>query len=190
MKKIGLIVISVSLVFLPCWSLAADTIKVGVPLSQTGTYAASGEDFFKGIKMAIDEVNQSGGLLGKQLEVIRFDSKEYSAEVVMQGAEYLARKNVASVHAGWAGWGQDVRAYGKFDMPFFAEDASQSAVDVFNEDREKYYNIYQLSDVLGLDPQFSALWRVEPRPTRPKSLPAPLRHTPVACRVTSSRIAA
>ena len=147
MKKIGLIVMSVSLVFLSCWSFAADTIKVGVPLPQTGAYAASGEDFFKGIKMAIDEVNQSGGLLGKQLEIIRFDAKEYSAEVVMQGAEYLARKNVASVHAGWAGWGQDVRAYGKFDIPFFAEDASQSSVDVFNEDREKYYNIYQLSDV-------------------------------------------
>jgi len=139
--------ISICFAFFTCWSHAADTIKVGVPLPQTGAYAASGEDYFKGIKMAVDEINQSGGLLEKQLQIIRFDAKEYSAEVVMQGADYLARKNVASVHAGWAGWGQDVRAYGKYDAPFFADDGSQSSVDVFNEDREKYYNIYQLTDV-------------------------------------------
>ncbi len=147
MKKIRLTVISAVFAFFTSWSLAADTIKVGVPLPQTGVYAASGADYFKGIKMAVDEINESGGLLGQQLEIIRYDAKEYSAEVVMQGADYLARQNVASVHAGWAGWGQDVRAYGKYDAPFFAEDASQSSVDVFNEDRGKYYNVYQLSDV-------------------------------------------
>ncbi|MCH7820782.1 MAG: ABC transporter substrate-binding protein [Proteobacteria bacterium] len=147
MKKRRLSAIATLLAFLSSSLFAADTIGVGVPLPQTGTYVAAGDDYFKGIKMAIDELNESGGLLGKQLEIIRYDSKEFSAEVVMQGADYLASKNVASVHAGWAGWGQDVRAYGKYDAPFFADDGSQAAVDVFNEDREKYNNIYQLGDV-------------------------------------------
>jgi ABC-type branched-subunit amino acid transport system substrate-binding protein len=98
--------------------------------------------------MAIDEINESGGLLGKQLEIIRFDSKGFEPEVVMQAADYLCgQKKVASVHAGWAGWGQDVRAYGKYDAPFFADDGSQAAVDVFREDPAKYYNIYQTTDV-------------------------------------------
>lgn len=35
------------------------------------------------------------------------------------------------------GWGQDVRAYGKYDAPFFADDGSQAAVDVFREDPKK-----------------------------------------------------
>ncbi len=127
---------------------AADTIPVGVPLAMTGAYTGSGQDYFKGIKMAIDEINEAGGLLGKQLEIIRYDSKEFAPEVVMQGADYLCgQKKVASVHAGWAGWGQDVRAYGKYDAPFFADDGSQAAVDVFREDPKKYYNIYQLTDV-------------------------------------------
>ena len=66
----------------------------------------------------------------------------------MQAADYLCgQKNVASVHAGWAGWGQDVRSYGKYDAPFFADDGSQAAVDVFREDPKKYYNIYQTTDV-------------------------------------------
>ena len=83
---------------------ADDTIPVGVPIPMTGWAAGSGSDYFKGIKMAIDEINASGGLLGKQLEIIRFDSKGFEPEVVMQAADYLCgQKNVASVHAGWAG---------------------------------------------------------------------------------------
>ena len=128
--------------------MSADTIPVGVPIPMTGWAAGSGADYFKGIKMAIDEINEAGGLLGKQLEVIRFDSKGFEPEVVMQAADYLCgQKKVASVHAGWAGWGQDVRAYGKYDVPFFADDGSQAAVDVFREDPAKYYNIYQTTDV-------------------------------------------
>ena len=138
---------------------AADTIPVGVPLAMTGAYTGSGEDYFKGIKMAIDEINEAGGLLGKRLEIIRYDSKEFAPEVVMQGADYLCgQMKVASVHAGWAGWGQDVRAYGKYDVPFFADDGSQAAVDVFKEDPEKYYNIYQLTDV-GVE-QAHSMFRV------------------------------
>jgi branched-chain amino acid transport system substrate-binding protein len=140
-------VVAACLLFAP-WAMAAETIPVGVPIPQTGAYAGSGEDYFKGIKMAVDEINASGGLLGKQLKIIRFDSKEFAPEVVMQAADYLCgQKNVAAVHAGWAGWGQDVRAYGKYDAPFFADDGSQAAVDVFNEDPKKYYNIYQTTDV-------------------------------------------
>jgi len=149
MKKAGVtaLVMAVFLMFTPA-VVAADTMPVGVPIPMTGWAAGSGSDYFKGIKMAIDEINESGGLLGKQLEIIRFDSKGFEPEVVMQAADYLCgQKNVASVHAGWAGWGQDVRAYGKYDAPFFADDGSQAAVDVFREDPAKYYNIYQTTDV-------------------------------------------
>jgi branched-chain amino acid transport system substrate-binding protein len=160
MRRFGLTVWAVAafLLFGPA-AFAADTIPVGVPLAMTGAYTGSGEDYFKGIKMAIDEINEAGGLLGKQLEIVRYDSKEFAPEVVMQGADYLCgQMKVASVHAGWAGWGQDVRAYGKYDAPFFADDGSQAAVDVFREDPEKYDNIYQLTDV-GIE-QANSMFRV------------------------------
>ncbi|MBC8443526.1 MAG: ABC transporter substrate-binding protein [Deltaproteobacteria bacterium] len=149
MKRVSLftLLMVMGLIFIPL-APAADTIPVGVPIPMTGWAAGSGGDYFKGIKMAIDEINGSGGLLGKQLEIIRFDSKGLEPEVVMQAADYLCgQKKVASVHAGWAGWGQDVRAYGKYDAPFFADDGSQAAVDVFKEDPKKYYNIYQTTDI-------------------------------------------
>jgi branched-chain amino acid transport system substrate-binding protein len=160
MRRINLflIVTAICLLFIP-GAMAAETIPVGVPLAMTGAYTGSGDDYFKGIKMAIDEINVAGGLLGKQLEIIRFDSKEFAPEVVMQGADYLCgQKKVASVHAGWAGWGQDVLAYGKYDAPFFCDDGSQAAVDVYRKDPEKYYNIYQLTDV-GVE-QAKSMFRV------------------------------
>ncbi len=150
MKKISLTICLVIAVFsfISPWAMAAETIPVGVPIPMTGWAAGSGADYFKGIKMAIDEINGAGGLLGKQLKIIRFDSKGFEPEVVMQAADYLCgQKKVASVHAGWAGWGQDVRAYGKYDAPFFADDGSQAAVNIFKEDPAKYYNIYQTTDV-------------------------------------------
>jgi branched-chain amino acid transport system substrate-binding protein len=97
------LVLAVSM-FLGSGAVAGETIPIGVPLAMTGAYTGSGDDYFKGIKMAIDEINEAGGLLGKQLEIIRYDSKEFAPEVVMQGADYLrGQKNVASVHAVWAG---------------------------------------------------------------------------------------
>jgi branched-chain amino acid transport system substrate-binding protein len=140
MKRISLftLIMAVCLFFAPA-AMAADTIPIGAPMPMTGWAAGSGSDYFKGVEMAVNEINKSGGLLGKQLEIIRFDSKGFEPEVVTQAADYLCgQKKVTAVFAGWAGWGQDVRAYGKYDA---------AAVDVHNEDPEKYYNIYQTTDV-------------------------------------------
>lgn len=147
MKKVKLLPLILAICFFMVQgAVASDTIPIGVPIPMTGWAAGSGADYFNGIKMSVDEINESGGLLGKQIEIIRFDSKGFEPEVVLQAANYLCgQKKVASVHAGWAGWGQDVRAYGKFDAPFFADDGSEAAVAVFREDPEKYYNIYQLT---------------------------------------------
>ncbi|MBF0210411.1 MAG: ABC transporter substrate-binding protein [Desulfamplus sp.] len=126
---------------------AEGVIKVGVPLAMTGPYTDTGDNYWKGIKMAIDEINAKGGLLGKKLEEVRFDTQEFAPERVMQGADYLCGQiKVDSVHAGWAGWGQDVRAYGKYTAPFFADDGSQAAVDVYKENPTEYFNIFQLTD--------------------------------------------
>ncbi len=148
MKKALGILLILALALMPATALwAKDTIKVGVPLAMTGPYTDTGDNYWKGIKMAIDEINAAGGLLDKQLEPIRFDTQEFAPERVMQGADYLCGQiGVDSVHAGWAGWGQDVRAYGKYTAPFFADDGSQSAVDVFKQNKEEYKNIFQLTD--------------------------------------------
>lgn len=127
---------------------AADTTKVGAPLCLTGAYAADGLGYLRGIESAVNEINSKGGLLGKQLEIVKFDTQELAPERVMQAAAQLVGKEkVDSVHGGWAGWGQDVRAYGKYDVPFFMWDASINAISVYRENPERYSNVFQLNDM-------------------------------------------
>jgi branched-chain amino acid transport system substrate-binding protein len=148
MKKVKWLAIVLAVfMFMGPWAFASETIKIGVPLAMTGAYAGSGDNFWKGYLMATNEINQNGGLLGKQIEMIRYDSQEFSPEVVMQGADYLCGKmKVTSVHAGWAGWGQDIRAYGKYDAPFFCDDGATPPVDVYKSNPAKYYNTYFMTD--------------------------------------------
>ncbi len=151
MKKVTFwVVILASFIFTGSSAFSAETIRIGVPLAMTGAYAGSGDNYWKGIEMATNEINGNGGLLGKQIEIIRFDSQEFAPEVVMQGANYLCGKmKVASVHAGWAGWGQDILAYGKYDAPFFCDDGAMPAVEVYKKDPVKYNNTYFITDTGG-----------------------------------------
>ena len=52
---------------------AADTIKVGILHSLSGTMAISETVLKDTVLMAIDEINAKGGLLGKKLEAVVVD---------------------------------------------------------------------------------------------------------------------
>jgi len=53
---------------------AANTIKIGSFLAVTGGASFLGDPELKTLKMYIDEVNKNGGVLGKQLELIHYDT--------------------------------------------------------------------------------------------------------------------
>lgn len=148
MKMVFAVLLVFCVAFLPSAGLAEKTAKVGVPIAITGPYASDGLNYWRGISMAIDEINESGGLTGYKLEAVKFDTQDFAPERVMQAADYLVQKEqVVALHCGWAGWGQDVMAYGKYDVPTFHFDASSGSIATFREHPEKYNNIFQLTDV-------------------------------------------
>ena len=53
----------------------AQTIKIGVNEPLTGPFAASGTYVVNGAKIAADEINAKGGLLGMKIELIIEDNK-------------------------------------------------------------------------------------------------------------------
>src|SRR3989344_412330 len=55
------------------YSLAADTIKIGLAGPVTGAVAQYGEMQFIGAKMAIEQINRAGGVNGQQLEGVVYD---------------------------------------------------------------------------------------------------------------------
>jgi len=54
---------------------AAETIKVGIVDTYSGGAAVFGIDMLDGFKMAVNEINAKGGVLGKKLEFVTRDEK-------------------------------------------------------------------------------------------------------------------
>lgn len=50
-------------------SQAADTIKVGFTTALTGPFNEFGEGYKRGIELAIDKINKTGGVLGRPIEI-------------------------------------------------------------------------------------------------------------------------
>jgi urea transport system substrate-binding protein len=82
-------------------AVAADTIKVGILHSQSGTMAIS-ETVLKDITlMAIDEINAKGGVLGKKLEPVVVDPASNWPLFAEKGRQLLTQDKVAVTFGCW-----------------------------------------------------------------------------------------
>ena len=83
------------------YALAADTIKVGVLHSLSGTMAIS-ETVLKDVTlMAIDEINAKGGVLGKKLEAVVVDPASNWPLFAEKARQLLSQDKVAVVFGCW-----------------------------------------------------------------------------------------
>ena len=85
---------------LPRATLAADTIRLGSILDTSGIFDAYGKPMDMAMRLAVDEINAVGGLLGKQIEVVAYDTQSDMA-LYSQYAQQLVRQDqVDVVHGG------------------------------------------------------------------------------------------
>jgi urea transport system substrate-binding protein len=80
---------------------AADTIKVGVLHSLSGTMAISETTLKDTMLMLIDEQNKKGGLLGKKLEAVVVDPASNWPLFAEKARELLQKDKVAAVFGCW-----------------------------------------------------------------------------------------
>jgi len=78
---------------------AADPIRVGVISPLTGAWTVYGKAHSAGFQMAIDEINDKGGVLGRPLEVVIGDSKT-EPRIVVEQANRLIRQERVDFLAG------------------------------------------------------------------------------------------
>jgi branched-chain amino acid transport system substrate-binding protein len=82
--------------------VAADTIKIGVTEPLTGAVAASGNYVTNGARIAADEINAKGGLLGQQVELIIEDNKSNPTEAVAAAEKLIVRDEVPVMMGAWS----------------------------------------------------------------------------------------
>ena len=80
---------------------AADTIKVGVLHSLSGTMAISETTLKDTVLMLVDEQNKKGGLLGKQLEAVVVDPASNWPLFAEKARELIAKDKVAVTFGCW-----------------------------------------------------------------------------------------
>ena len=80
---------------------AADTIKVGVLHSLSGTMAISETTLKDTVEMLVDEQNAKGGLLGKKLEAIVVDPASNWPLFAEKARELLTVKKVDIIFGSW-----------------------------------------------------------------------------------------
>jgi branched-chain amino acid transport system substrate-binding protein len=73
---------------------AQSTIQIGLVQPLTGAFAAAGTDVVNGAKIAADEINTKGGVLGKKLELITEDTKSNPTEAAAVAEKLIVRDKV------------------------------------------------------------------------------------------------
>jgi len=127
MKKIGILVLAACLVAgLSGMATAADTIKIGFHAPLTGFAASDGKSSTEGAKLAVNQVNAAGGVLGKRLELVIYDDQAKPAQSIPIANKLIGQDNVVvGISGSYSG-------------------ATRSAAGVFQEAKIPYISAYAI----------------------------------------------
>jgi len=117
-------------------AVAADTIKVGVLHSLSGTMAISETTLKDAMLMLIDEQNKKGGLLGKQLEAVVVDPASNWPLFAEKARELITQEKVDVVFGCWTSVSR------KSVLPVFEELNSMLFYPVQYEGEESSRNVF------------------------------------------------
>jgi branched-chain amino acid transport system substrate-binding protein len=82
-------------------ALAADPVRIGVALSQSGNLADSGELYKSGVELWKDQINARGGLLGRPVEIILYDDRSDPATAARLYERLITNDNVDLLLSPW-----------------------------------------------------------------------------------------
>jgi branched-chain amino acid transport system substrate-binding protein len=105
---------------------AADTIKIGFNAPLTGFAASDGKSSTEGAKLAVNQINEAGGVLGKKLELVIYDDQAKPAQSIPIANKLIGRdKVVVGISGSYSG-------------------ATRSAAGVFQENKVPYISAYAI----------------------------------------------
>jgi branched-chain amino acid transport system substrate-binding protein len=76
---------------------AADTYKIGVLQPFSGVYSIYGKEAYAACEVAADQINASGGLLGRKVELVKTDTQVKVATAVREAKNLILRHKVDAI---------------------------------------------------------------------------------------------
>jgi branched-chain amino acid transport system substrate-binding protein len=95
MKKILFILLPLVMVVWSIGPAQADTVKFGIVIEVSGGGAPVGKNWIRGVLMAVEEINQAGGILGKKIETFTLDTQSKPPVSVAAVKKAIERKPFA-----------------------------------------------------------------------------------------------
>src|SRR6476661_5000464 len=122
-------------------AFAADPVKIGHIAALSGASAQSGEAITRGVALAIDEINDKGGLLGgRKLELIQRDDESVPPKGVIAARELISKEKIVAL-------------FGGIDTP-----VALACVPVVNKEKVPYMAVWAAGTGItrnGADPNFA-----------------------------------
>jgi urea transport system substrate-binding protein len=112
------------------------TVKVGILHSATGTMAISETGSIQAEKLAIDQINAMGGILGRKIEVVQEDGASDWPTFAEKAKKLLVKDKVASVMGCWTS------ASRKAALPVFEKENGLLFYPTFYEGLEQSKNVF------------------------------------------------
>lgn len=113
-----------------------DTVTVGILHSLTGTMAISETGAQEAEKLAIDQINASGGILGRQIKIIQEDGASDWPTFAEKSRKLLVNDKVAAVFGCWTS------ASRKAALPVFEKENGLLYYPTFYEGLEQSHNVF------------------------------------------------
>ena len=79
---------------------AADPIRIGTILSVSGPAAFLGQDMKDGAQLAVDEINEAGGIGGRKIEWIFYDAQSQTQQAIAETRRLLSNDGVEMIVGG------------------------------------------------------------------------------------------
>jgi len=76
---------------------ADGTLTIGTLLPQTGSLASLGPPEFAGVELAVKDINEAGGVLGKDVALVNSDSGDTSTNIASQSVDRLLSQKVDAI---------------------------------------------------------------------------------------------
>ena len=98
-KKLACLLICVLTValFTACSATNTDEIRIGINYELSGDNATYGQGSVEGIEMAIDEINQAGGINGKLIKAIKYDNESKPSEASTLANKLVSQDKVLAI---------------------------------------------------------------------------------------------
>ncbi|MBM7581783.1 branched-chain amino acid transport system substrate-binding protein [Caldicoprobacter guelmensis] len=78
-------------------STGQDVIKIGVNYELSGGVATYGQSSVEGIELAVEQINNAGGIKGKKIQLVKYDNKSEPSEATTLATRLMTQDKVVAV---------------------------------------------------------------------------------------------